>query len=145
MNEDNIHVEDGEKFDEYVRNALVGRKIVSTKISEDRRNGELVLDDGSVLEIESCYDESPNYDGHTLDALNTVDNAIMSVSVKTTHEGIVRERGEQVPLYSEFDQTVEIFVYTEGMVSNGQLVASVSGDYNPWYGTGFFVEVKMPS
>lgn len=131
-----VHVDD-ETFDDRITKALVGRKIVSVSSSnrgiyDQDVDGELVLDDGTVLEIQCDYADYDGGDGDFfIDALNTVDNAIMSVSLNSTNKGEIRH--------------LKLFVYTEGMASNGQMVAAVHGAENEYYGTGFNVSVKVPS
>lgn len=126
-----IHVDDEKNFNELLEANLYGKSIVSAEKNEYNNQATLTLSDGTVLTLNT---DLAAYDGGEgdffIDAINTVDNVIMSASVESKREGHTR--------------TLELFVYTEGVPNQGQMVATVSGFENPYYGTGFKISVNLP-
>lgn len=134
------------KFEEYhecesekqaVRELLIGRKVVAVQKHEGNPYYEaksyITLDNGTVLEIEGNDGCGGCSEGHyEVAELNTVDNAIMSVEF---------EQGETLGEWGEID-AFRIFVYAE----NEQIkLLEVTGHDNGYYGTGYYVTVRLPS
>lgn len=120
-----------------LRSLLFGKRVISAKkIDINRENdyaeGQLVLDDGTVLLVggnEGCGGCPSGY--YWLEALNTVDNAISNVRLEE----------EFTDEYREADGHYRIFVIAEDQ--NEHLLAQFDGsDGNGYYGTGYWISVK---
>lgn len=109
---------------------LVGRRV--EKVSENT----LLLDDGTVLEVQGneggCSCGAGDYE---LTELNSVDNAIMSVSVENRTKSD-EELGDDYG----YEEVYTIFVYAENQQI--KLAEFEGSDGNGYYGTGFQLTVK---
>ncbi len=120
-----------------IRELLIGRKVVEVTKHEGNPYYEaksfITLDNGTVLEIEGNSGCGGCSEGHyNVAELNTVDNAIMSVEF---------EQDEIQGEWSDID-AFRIFVYAE----NEQIkLLEVTGHDNGYYGTGYYVTVRLPS
>lgn len=117
------HCQDA-KFNEYVKEQLLFRKVVSVKAFNDQ-NAELVLDNGTVLEVygnEGCGGCSNGW--YYLTALNKCDNAITNVEI----------------VENECETVFSIFVYADDTRIN---LVTYEGDDNGYYGVGYYLNVKV--
>ncbi len=125
-----------EADEQAVRDLLIGRKVVEVSKHEGNPYYEaksyITLDNGTVLEIEGNTGCGGCSEGHyNVAELNTVDNAIMSVEF---------EQDETQGDWGDID-AFRIFVYAE----NEQIkLLEVSGHDNGYYGTGYYVTVRLP-
>ena len=109
---------------ESISELLIGRRVV------EAHNGILMLDDGTVLEVEpnrgcgGC--SSGNY---YLEHLETVNNAITAVELSDKYDG------------ERFERTYRIYVYANGM--RHDLLRVVGDDGNGYYGTGYELYVRV--
>jgi len=124
----NEHVDPRNEF----KNALIGHKIVSVSTSRGAV-GTIVLDDGTVLELEGneggCCCSSGDY---TLTTLNHVDNIITNVEFVDSPSG----DGE------DGDGTYKIFVFADNTMIN--LATFEGDDGNGYYGSGYDIRIKKP-
>lgn len=138
MSEYKIDDYDDSKVNEQaIRELLIGRKVVEVTKHEGNPYYEaksyITLDNGTVLEIEGNSGCGGCSEGHySVDELNTVDNAIMSVEF---------EQGETLGEWGEID-AFRIFVYAENEKIK---LLEVTGGDNGYYGTGYYVTVRLPS
>lgn len=113
-----------EGFDNYVREQLLFRKVVSVHAFNDQ-DAELVLDNGTVLEVrgnEGCGGCENGW--YYLTALNKCDNAITNVEV----------------VQDELETVFSIFVYADDARIN---LVTYEGDDNGYYGVGYYLRVKI--
>jgi hypothetical protein len=118
------------RFETYDHNAedditrlLVGRKV--TKVDHET----LSLDDGTILKVlpnDGCGGCTNGY--YELEALNEVENAIMSVEFTE----------------SQNLDMLSIFVYCEGVETRQQLLEVSGDDGNGYYGYGYRIRVIRP-
>lgn len=117
---------------EEIAQLLVGRRV--EKVSENT----LLLDDGTLLEVQGneggCACSAGDYD---LTELNSVDNAIMSVSIEDRYKS--DEERDEDDWYGGA-QIYTIFVYAEN--EKIKLAEFEGDDGNGYYGTGFQITVK---
>lgn len=117
------HCQDA-KFPEYVKEQLLFHKVISVKAFNDQ-NAELVLDNGTILEVygnEGCGGCGNGW--YYLTALNKCDNAITNVEV-------VENKDETV---------FSIFVYADDTRIN---LVTYEGEDNGYYGVGYYLQVKV--
>lgn len=120
---DVVHLDDNDS--QGIADLLIGRKV------EYAKDGVLILDDGSRLEIipnEGCGGCTSGW--FDITELNEVDNVI------TRAEVVYREEDT---MYSP--DVYSIFVYAE---NKKLLLAKVAGDIgNGYYGAGFTIEARL--
>lgn len=120
--------------EEDIREVLMGRKVESVSIFDH----EIVLDDGTVLEIApnngSLHSEFGNY---FLEDLNTTDNIITKVEFG---ESLRYPTGST---WADTEKRYTIFVYADSQKINLLEVDGDDGDGN--YGTGYEICVRTPS
>ena len=112
-------------FEAQVKNLLLYRKIVKVEKLDDQE-GILTLDNGTQLVVkgnEGCGGCDNGW--YYLDELNDCDNAITNVECSILNEAIYN-----------------IFVYAEDKRIN---CVQYSGDDNGYYGTGYYLYVKLPN
>ena len=117
------HCQDA-KFPEYVKEQLLFRKVISAKAFNDQ-NAELVLDNGTILEVygnEGCGGCSNGW--YYLTALNKCDNAITNVEI----------------VENECETVFSIFVYADDTRIN---LLTYEGEDNGYYGVGYYLQVKV--
>ena len=113
-----------EGFNDYVKELLLFHKVVSVQARNDQ-DAELVLDNGTVLEVygnEGCGGCENGW--YYLTALNKCDNAITNVEV----------------VQDECETVFSIFVYADDTRIN---LITYEGDDNGYYGTGYYLRVKV--
>lgn len=105
-----------------IRELLIGQKITV------REDNVLVLDNGTELTVIANDGCGGCSSGHFyVQALNGVDNAIMSVEFDNT-------------VGQDYDENLVVCVYTE---FGPQVIIDVEGDVgNGWYGWGYTIRVK---
>jgi hypothetical protein len=117
-----------------IREVLIGRKVVSVEEIGQRyydKRQVATLDNGVKLEFtgnEGCGGCSEGH--YSVDELNRVDNAIMSVEF---------EQGEAEGEWGPVD-AFRIFVYAENEKIK---LLEVTGHDNGYYGTGYYVTVRL--
>jgi hypothetical protein len=113
-----------EGFNDYVKELLLFHKVVSVQARNDQ-NAELVLDNGTVLEVYGNIGCGGCENGwYYLTALNKCDNAITNVEV----------------VQDEYETVFSIFVYADDTRIN---LVTYEGDDNGYYGTGYYLRVKV--
>ena len=113
-----------EGFNDYVKELLLFHKVVFVQARNDQ-DAELVLDNGTVLEVygnEGCGGCENGW--YYLTALNKCDNAITNVEV----------------VQDEYETVFSIFVYADDTRIN---LVTYEGDDNGYYGTGYYLRVKV--
>lgn len=117
------HCQDA-KFPEYVKEQLLFHKVISAKALNDQ-NAELVLDNGTILEVygnEGCGGCANGW--YYLTVLNKCDNAITNVEV----------------VENEAETVFSIFVYADDTRIN---LVTYEGEDNGYYGVGYYLQVKV--
>jgi hypothetical protein len=124
------------RAEQSVRELLIGRKVVAVEqVGDNLYEGirhVATLDNGTVLEFmgnDGCGGCSEGW--FKVDELNRMDNAIMSVEF---------DRGEKLGQWGTVD-VFRIFVYSE---NESVKLLEVSGHDNGYYGTGYYVTVRLP-
>lgn len=111
-------------FNEYVKEQLLFHKVISAKALNEQ-NAELVLDNGTVLEVygnKGCGGCENGW--YYLTALNKCDNAITNVEV----------------VENECETVFSIFVYADDTRIN---LLTYEGEDNGYYGVGYYLQVKV--
>ncbi len=119
------------------KNTLIGHKIVSVSTSNEgpyySTVGTIVLDDGTVLELEGneggCSCSAGDYE---LTTLNHVDNIITNVEFVDSPSGDDEDG----------DGTYKIFVFADNTMIN--LATFEGDDGNGYYGSGYSIRIKKP-
>lgn len=118
------------------KNALIGHKIVSVSTSDEEYYstvGTIVLDDGTVLELEGneggCCCSAGDYE---LTTLNHVDNIITNVEFVDSPSGDDEDG----------DGTYKIFVFADNTMIN--LATFEGDDGSGYYGSGYDIRIKKP-
>ena len=118
-----LHSDDA-SFEAEVKSLLLFRKIVEAKQIDDQ-SADLILDNGTVLEIEGNQGCGGCHNGwYYIDALNSCDNAI--TNVECTCDGCCEE--------------YHIYVFVDDQRIN---CLQVSGYDNGYYGTGYHLYVTI--
>lgn len=125
MNKKYIAHSDDIDFEVQVKNLLLYRKIIKVEKLDDQ-NGILTLDNSTQLVVQGNVGCGGCGNGwYYLDELNGCDNAITNVECSNLNEAIYN-----------------IFIYAEDKRIN---CVQYSGDDNGYYGTGYYLYVKIPN
>ena len=130
--------DDNEEHKQAVRELLIGRKVVTVQKYEGNpynydTKSLIKLDNGVLLEIDGNNGAGGCSSGwYDVVELNTVDNAIMSVEF---------EKGETDSEWGGINDAFRIFVYSEH--EKIKLAEIVGSEGNGYYGSGYYVTVRM--
>ncbi|GAA4762341.1 DUF7448 domain-containing protein [Microbacterium gilvum] len=132
---------------EKIRQALVGRSIVST-ISEGeeyKRVLSFVLDDGTLLKAHATDGGCSCTNGcFSVEPVASVAGTILNVEVKEFEESYGSEAKEITPgSITDGGATIQIFVYTD-LAAGGHVLVESEGQDNGYYGWGFWLSVHTP-